>query len=1042
MKSSVTKFDLEAAFKALDDINYAESDKGLVARRKNLAESIKCSQGKLVTESLLEDYYDLEDTEDLDKAADERANEVAQAKLARIEKIVDLDAKTADELLPSYVGKVIVQCPQCMTLFYKNEEDIEKDPDDPTNCNVNEPCQHCGNISGYTLIGKVDAVDEPAEEPVEEEAETEDSDLDLNSEDTEESEDTEVDDEDNSEEDVAEEDQEDSSESDEAEDDLDLNLESLNNSKFQKECAKKSNLDTDNHSTNLSLNEAADFSEDEEEPEITMVESGDDSAYYEDFLKNACYFINADGFFDVEGSDVDKKVDDIIHIFDEEIKDKSYGRATKAGITSADLEITDLQNGGKRIKIKGLKLSEALLTEETLEVATDKAIDELKAIQDSVEDNLDIRSTEENLHESGIDTFKSAIDQGRKVDVGTSHTNPFDVASEPDMNMSVNYSAYKNGHSYCLEMTVIDQAGKTVNKLLNNYSTIDSLMNAIEKIDWRSGECKVDLTENYLNESGIVSATDDAVAKLKAIQVGIDSDLGVDTKENLHESVSSVLAAFEASLDDESSAPVDESLTEDNDLKNLKADRAAFKKMINSKVFKDFSEDLNDDKLDEAIAITINVDEIEDEVVASEPCDTMVVSDQENTEVYDKNDVVSAEVEAPIADAVAATVEPEVAEHEEEESSDLDEGVLGTLANGAKNLANKVKTHFSDQQAKDFLTKLDKTEVLKYTITDGYGSSTERNSFANALNLVKELSKDQKLKGKPIVIGVENKQTHRKFDSLVSYQDGKVLNNHLPSVAALINEAEPEKDKNPQNNDPKDDNPVDPVDQNLDNKKAKVQKVKQKLPEITQETVDKVKDALGTLSQADTQKLLKLLNRSKTGRDMINNMSQDKAIFAGVTIDTSKNSSTTIESFIKDNYDVLAEALCEMGKIDLPTKLDSIEECDEKSINSCITEALQKVYTNVSSFHMSDCSLNNNKLVLEGVITFKSGKTRHTSYQFNEAKRNAGKLHLHGLNEAFGRDSQFDLTCSIDNKNLIVEKLSYNYKAANTIVEGLVEYNK
>ena len=171
-------------------------------------------------------------------------------------------------------------------------------------------------------------------------------------------------------------------------------------------------------------------------------------------------------------------------------------------------------------------------------------------------------------------------------------------------------------------------------------------------------------------------------------------------------------------------------------------------------------------------------------------------------------------------------------------------------------------------------------------------------------------------------------------------------------------------------------------------------------------------------------------------------MSQDKAIFAGMTIDTSKNSTTAIESFIKNNYDVLAEALCEMGKIDLPTKLDSIEECDEDSINNCITEALQKVYTNVSSFNMTDCSLNNNKLVLEGLITFKSGKTRHTSYQFNEATRNADKLHLHGLNEAFGRDSKFDLVCKVNNKNLVVEKLSYNYKAANTIVEGLVEYNK
>ena len=37
-----------------------------------------------------------------------------------------IEAETEEDLLPSYVGKFIIQCPQCMTLFYKNEEDIEK----------------------------------------------------------------------------------------------------------------------------------------------------------------------------------------------------------------------------------------------------------------------------------------------------------------------------------------------------------------------------------------------------------------------------------------------------------------------------------------------------------------------------------------------------------------------------------------------------------------------------------------------------------------------------------------------------------------------------------------------------------------------------------------------------------------------------------------------------------------------------------------------------------------------------------------------------
>ena len=70
------------------------------------------------------------------------------------------EAESEDDLLPSYVGKVIIQCPQCMTLFYKNQEDIEKSEENPDVVNINETCQHCGNNSGYTLIGKVDQVGE------------------------------------------------------------------------------------------------------------------------------------------------------------------------------------------------------------------------------------------------------------------------------------------------------------------------------------------------------------------------------------------------------------------------------------------------------------------------------------------------------------------------------------------------------------------------------------------------------------------------------------------------------------------------------------------------------------------------------------------------------------------------------------------------------------------------------------------------------------------------------------------------------------------
>jgi hypothetical protein len=151
MKESITKFDLEAAFKALDEIEVPKAGK-VRANRPALTEIFS---RKTKLDTLIEEYYDIGSNEGLEDAKEAREAEVAQAKLARIEKIVDLDAESADELLTSYVGKYIMQCPQCMTLFYKNQEDIVASEDDPATVNVNEVCQHCGNESGYTLIGKV-----------------------------------------------------------------------------------------------------------------------------------------------------------------------------------------------------------------------------------------------------------------------------------------------------------------------------------------------------------------------------------------------------------------------------------------------------------------------------------------------------------------------------------------------------------------------------------------------------------------------------------------------------------------------------------------------------------------------------------------------------------------------------------------------------------------------------------------------------------------------------------------------------------------------
>ena len=91
MKNSVTKFDFEAAFKALDEIEIPKAEKGIKENRAPLTEIFS---KKTKTDSLIEDYYNVNDSAELEDAKEARDAEIAKAKLARIEKIVDLEAET------------------------------------------------------------------------------------------------------------------------------------------------------------------------------------------------------------------------------------------------------------------------------------------------------------------------------------------------------------------------------------------------------------------------------------------------------------------------------------------------------------------------------------------------------------------------------------------------------------------------------------------------------------------------------------------------------------------------------------------------------------------------------------------------------------------------------------------------------------------------------------------------------------------------------------------------------------------------------------
>lgn len=109
-----------------------------------------------------------------------------------------------------------------------------------------------------------------------------------------------------------------------------------------------------------------------------------------------------------------------------------------------------------------------------------------------------------------------------------------------------------------------------------------------------------------------------------------------------------------------------------------------------------------------------------------------------------------------------------------------------------------------------------------------------------------------------------------------------------------------------------------------------------------------------------------------------------------------------------------------------------VDEFDEDSFDELGESYLQNVYDNVASFKTNSVkSLADNKLVVEGVIKFTSGKKKQTSFIFEakEVKKN-NKLTFSGLNEQICRGKKsFTLNGKLDGNRFISESLNYNYRA-------------
>ena len=126
------------------------------------------------------------------------------------------------------------------------------------------------------------------------------------------------------------------------------------------------------------------------------------------------------------------------------------------------------------------------------------------------------------------------------------------------------------------------------------------------------------------------------------------------------------------------------------------------------------------------------------------------------------------------------------------------------------------------------------------------------------------------------------------------------------------------------------------------------------------------------------------------------------------------------------------------------TDLD-IDDIDEESLDGVTESYLKEAYSNVNSYKTSKVSEKNNKFIIEGIIKFNSGKEKTTSFIYEGISTDGkGKIRLHGTNNSIAEGKAFTLDCSLKDKKMITESLSYHYEAKlssgkNKLVEGFIK---
>lgn len=151
-------------------------------------------------------------------------------------------------------------------------------------------------------------------------------------------------------------------------------------------------------------------------------------------------------------------------------------------------------------------------------------------------------------------------------------------------------------------------------------------------------------------------------------------------------------------------------------------------------------------------------------------------------------------------------------------------------------------------------------------------------------------------------------------------------------------------------------------------------------------------------------------------------------------------SDETVDAIVDNNDVETEEEVVEEEPVEETDEEDvALDEVDEEGLDELGESYMKAVYENVESFKTTNVSANDTHIVVEGLIKFASGTERKTGFIFEAHTATDNKVNFKGCNEHFSKDrNSFTLNCSVVDRKLLPESLSYNYNVDGREISGTV----